>query len=140
MQRFVRGCGACQLHKRPRHPERAKLQVADIPSIVLERVQIDFVGPFPPSVPSGYCYVLAIQDVLSRFSLLIPTHDCGAGSAARIFRENWVCVFGVPKVLQSDRGSHFMSSVFKLVCRHLGFGMLWPVQTILDCGQVERQN
>ena len=86
---YVRGCKECQMHKRPKHPGKSPRQKTDIPHQPFDKVQIDFCGPFPPSVNEGYKYVLAIQDVFSRYSVLIPTKDCSSETAAQMFYEKW---------------------------------------------------
>ena len=111
---------SCQLHKRKKLPGRAPLQNTDIPRRPLDKVQIDFCGPFHKSVPEGMEYVLAIQDVFSRYCILVPTKDCRAETAARVFRERWVCQIGIPLIVQSDRGTHFTAVVFEETCRALG--------------------
>ena len=107
----------------------------------MDKVQIDFCGPFHKSIPDGMKYILAIQDVFSRYCILIPTRDCKAETAAQVFRVRWVCQFGIPLMVQSDRGTHFKALVFQETCKALG------IQHILSSanhpqshGQVERQN
>ena len=58
--------------------------------------------------------------MFTRFTLLVATKDCTAETAARIFRDRWVCVFGVPLIVQSDQGTHFTSIVFEQTYRDLG--------------------
>ena len=138
---YVRGCDACQRHKRPKHPDRAQLEETDIPSAPLARIQIDFVGPFQPSVPDQFRYVLAIQDVLTRYSLLVPAIDCTADTAARIILERWLTVFDIPEVIQSDQGSHFTGDVFSKLCAAIGIRQaLSSPNHAQSNGQVERQN
>ena len=74
---YVQGCDSCQLHKRKKLPGRAPLQNTDIPRRPLDKVQIDFCGPYFTSrpVPDGMEHVLAIQDVFSRYCILVPTKD-----------------------------------------------------------------
>ena len=83
--------------------------------------------------------MLAVQDVFTRFTLLIATKDCTAETAASVFR--WVCVFGVPLTVQSDQGTHFTSIVFEQTCRDLGIEhLLVSPAHARSQGQVERQN
>ena len=69
-------------------------------------------GPFQPSVPKKFRYVLAIQDVLTRYAMLIPTADCTASTAASMLLTRGVTVLDIPEVIQSDQGSHFTGQVF----------------------------
>ena len=126
VQKYVRGCNKCQLHKRPNHPKRAPLLNTDIPAHPLDKVQIDFCGPFQKSISEGYQYVLAMQDVFamqgvfSKFCLLVPTKDCKAETAVQVVMDRWVCQFGVPMVMQFDQGPTFTAELFKEMCRQLG--------------------
>ena len=87
-------------------------------------------------------YILAIQDVFSRYCILIPTRDCKAKTAAaQVFRERWVCQFGIPLMVQSDRGTHFTALVFQETCKALGIKhILSSSNHPQSQGQVERQN
>ena len=69
-------CDEYQRHKQPKQPGRAPLQSTDIPERPLDNIQIDFCGPFQPSVPDGNEYVFAMQDVFTRFTLFVATKDC----------------------------------------------------------------
>ena len=89
----------------------------------------------------GYKYVLAIQDVFSRYSVLIPTKDCSSETAAQMFYEKWISQFGIPLVVQSDRGTHFLGTVFTKFCRQLGITQWFSSPNHPQSqGQMERQN
>ena len=112
-----------------------------VPEVPLSRVQIDFIGPFQPSVTSQYRYVLAMQDVWTRYSLLVPTRDATADTAAKMLLERWVTVLDIPEVLQSDQGPHFTGEVFSSSCLALGIRQaLSSPNHAQSNGQVERQN
>ena len=64
--------------------------------------------------------------------MFIPTKDETATTAAKALVQRWICVFNIPKQLQSDNGPHFASTVLRTVCEQLG------VQQ--SQGQVGRQN
>ena len=117
---YVRGCDACQRHERRKQPDKAPLEKPLVPQAPLSRIQIDFVGPFQPSVPDKYRYVLATQDPLPRYSLLIPTMDCTARTAAQVLLQHWVTVFDVPKAIQSDQGPHFTGKYLEKSVRRWG--------------------
>ena len=138
---YVRGCDSCQRHKRPKHQDKAELERTEVPESPFNKIQVDYVGPFQPSVPHRYRYVLAIQDVLTRYSLLVPTLDCTADTATKILLERWATVLDIPAVVQSDRGSHFTGAVFAQLCADLGIRQaLSSPNHPQSNGQVERQN
>ena len=138
---YVKGCDACQRHKRPKQPDRTKLESTPIPAAPLVRVQIDFIGPFQPSVPRNYRYVLAIQDFRTRNSLLVPTMDCTAETAAQVLVQRWVIVLDVPEVLQSDQDPHLTGIVFRQLCTVIGINQAFCSPNHPQSnGQIERQN
>ena len=82
-----------------------------------------------------------MQDVLSRYAVLVPIKDCSATTAARVLCDRWVCSVDIPKVVQSDRGPHFTAAVFETVCRQLGVRQaLSSPGHAKSNAQVERQN
>ena len=141
VMKYVQGCDKCQLHKQKKFPGRAPLRNTDIPGRPLDKVQIDFCSPFHKSIPDEMEYILAIQDVFSRYCILIPTRDCKAETAAQVFRERWVCQFGIPLMVQSDRGTHFTALVFQETCKALGIKHISSSANHPQSqGQVEHQN
>lgn len=94
--KYVAGCDVCQ---------------------PFQRIQIDFVGPVQASVPEGLTYVLAIQDVLTRYVKLIATSDNSAETAVRVVIDEWITQFDVPEVIGSDQGPHFTPTVFEATCK-----------------------
>ena len=116
---YVKG-DACQRHRRTKNPESARLQKTEVSKSPLSQIQIDFMGLFQPSVPENFRYVLAIQDVLTRYAMLIPTTDCTASTAASMLLTRWVTVLDIPVVIQSDQGSHFTGQIFRNFCEAMG--------------------
>ena len=106
-----------------------------------DKVQVDFLGPFSVSTAHEYRYALQIQDILSRYVVFVPTTRNDAETASVALFEEWVCKFGFPMVVQSDRGTHFSSRVFEHMCERNGmkhvFGSTGHAQSQ---GCVERQN
>ena len=86
-------------------------------------------------------YTWAIQDVFSSYCILIPTRDGKAETAAQVFQERWVCQFGIPLMVQSDRSTHFTAMVFNESRTALGNKRkLSSANHPQYQGQVERQN
>ena len=139
--KFVNGCELCGKNKHMTHPNVAPLQVMDIPEGVFDKLQVDFLGPFPVSTAHDYRYALQIQDILSRYLILVPTETDDALTAANVLFEDWVCKFGPPKIVQSARGPHFASKVFEGLCELAGVKHRMGAPTHAESqGQVERQN
>jgi len=67
---------------------------------------VDFMGPFPSA--RGNKYILVAMDYVSKCAetLTSPTNDSRV--VARLFKKIIFPHFGVPRVLISDNGAHFI--------------------------------
>lgn len=141
IEEYIRGCEQCSKNKHVNNPNKAPSKETSIPEEPLEEIMVDFVGPFQPANSHRFRYALQIQDVFSRYLLLIPTVDSTADAAIETITIRWLACFGLPKKVRSDRGSHFTAEVFKGLCTNAGikhkFGSPEHPQSQ---GQVERQN
>lgn len=81
-------------------------------------VQIDTQTNLPRS-PEGYTVLLSIVDVFSSFTLLFPLQSKTAEAVAQ---KLWyaMCLFGFPRIIQSDNGTEFVNSVVKEVITMAG--------------------
>jgi transposase InsO family protein len=72
---------------------------------------IDFMGPFPPSF--GNKYILVAVDYVSKWieAIASPTNDTRV--VTRLFKNIIFPRFGVPRIVVSDGGSHFISRIFE---------------------------
>ncbi len=74
-----------------------------------EHVTMDFVVSLPRST-RGFDAIFSIVDRFSRMCVFIPcTTQVTALDAANLFFEHWICKFGVPKKIISDRDVRFTS-------------------------------
>lgn len=141
LDRYIHLCEECGRNKHSTHPNVAPFQITDLPMKTNEKIQMDFAGPFPRASTHEHRYILQIQDILSRFVMMIPCKDDTAATAARIFKENWGSIFGFSTTLQTDRGTHFTSEVFEALCAVAGVRHnLGAPKHAESQGQVERQN
>lgn len=70
---------------------------------------MDFVGPLPKS-SRGYDMIFTIVDRFSRLSCFIPIKStCTAIDVANLFMDHWVCCYGMPSKIISDRDAKFTS-------------------------------
>ena len=78
---------------------------------------IYFVGPFPTSF--GNLYILLVVDYVSKWveGATYPKND--ANTVLGFLERNILSIFGTPKTIISDGGSHFANKVFeKLMSRY----------------------
>ncbi|KAK4287334.1 hypothetical protein Pmani_039592, partial [Petrolisthes manimaculis] len=115
---YCRTCDTCQKMGKPNQ----SLKVAPLIPIPhfgepFERVQVDIVGPLPRT-SNGHLYILTIMDMATRYPEAVPLRNI---SASVVIREliNFFTHFGLPKEIQSDQGSNFLSKIFRQVMRQL---------------------
>ena len=136
---WVRGCDECNCSKLPSKPQVAPLQPHQIPENPCHKI-VDFCGPYV-EIPSSYKYVLQVQDLLTRYIIVIPTVDQTAITAGKAVVDRWICQFDIPHVLLSIHGPAFESTWFKAVCKELGIDKVYSTPYHPEAnGQVERQN
>jgi hypothetical protein len=80
---------------------------------------LDLVGPLPTS-REGYSYVLTCIDRSTRWLEAVPLKSMDAATCSDAFISTWVCRFGVPTLLTTDRGAQFTSSLWQQACRTMG--------------------
>ena len=68
---YVKKCPICQLQKTTRIKNQAESIIPDIPINPNDKVALDIFGPLPVTL-KGNKYILSIQDLLTRYNILIP--------------------------------------------------------------------
>jgi hypothetical protein len=67
-------------------------------------------GPFPRS--KNYEYILVAVDYVSKWVEAMPCNATDAKSSKRMFEEIIFPCFGVPRMVISDGGTHFIDKTF----------------------------
>lgn len=116
VSKFIRNCKNCQLKKLVRVKPKQPMTLTDTPGAAFDKVSMDIMGPLPQTVTDNR-YILTIQDLLTKYSLAIPLKHAGALDVAKAFVEHLVCVFGAPKALLTDQGTHFINSLMRAISR-----------------------
>ena len=61
-----------------------------------------------PMTPLGFDGIFTIVDRFSRLVRFIPIHsDISAADVGKVFFEQWLCKYGVPSKIISDRDPRF---------------------------------
>nr|XP_016485157.1 PREDICTED: protein NYNRIN-like [Nicotiana tabacum] len=79
---------------------------------------IDFMGSFPSS--HSYEYILVAVDYVSKWVEAIPTRTNDARVVCEFLRKNIFTRFGIPRVIISDNGSHFVNKQFAALLSKYG--------------------
>lgn len=82
------------------------------------RIMIDCVRPLPKT-KKGNQYLLTIMCASTRFPEAIPLRNIKAKTIVQALTKFFTLV-GLPKSIQSDQGSNFMSGLFQQVMQELG--------------------
>jgi hypothetical protein len=71
---------------------------------------IDYMGPFPKS--GKFEYIVAV-DYVSKWVEALPCRSADHKSSIRMFEETIFPRFGMPRLVVSDGGSHFIKKRFE---------------------------
>lgn len=86
-------------------------------------------------------YVLVVIDVLSKWVELFPCKKPDAETVAKALCRRIIPVYGVPKVIRSDNGSHFVNKTIDLIGEHFKMDLKrHSVYHPQSAGLVERYN
>ena len=115
---YLKTCHVCQLTGKPNQQiPVAPLQPIPAVSNPFEYLIVDCVGPLPRS-KAGHLYLLTVMCQSTRYPIAYPLRSITTKSVLKALT-NFMSTFGIPKVLQSDRGSNFMSKQFARALRQL---------------------
>ncbi len=119
VKNFCKTCQVCQYTGKPNQVVPvAPLQPIPAFDEPFSRVLVDCVGPLPKT-RNGNQFMLTIMCLSTRFPEAIPLRKITAKSVVKALVK-FFTTFGIPRVVQSDQGSNFMSKVFKQVMQQMG--------------------
>ncbi len=92
---------------------RQNNQKQTIPPIdVFERWEVDIVRPLSIT-REGNRYIIVAMDYFSRWPEARPLKAINADTVATFLYEKIICRFGVSRILQSNKRTHFMNEVIQ---------------------------
>uniref|UniRef100_A0A8C1PH44 Gypsy retrotransposon integrase-like protein 1 n=1 Tax=Cyprinus carpio TaxID=7962 RepID=A0A8C1PH44_CYPCA len=115
---FCKACKVCQLTGKPnqRVPVAALMPIP-VTCEPFERLIIDCVGPLPKS-KAGHQYLLTIMCAATRFPEAVPLRNLKAKAVVKELMK-FCSTFGLPKVIQMDRGTNFTSRMSEQILKEL---------------------
>ena len=139
IKHWVQSCTLCNTKKNPK-PTKAELIPIPVEPYPFHRVQVDITGPFPQT-KNGNKYICVFTDTFSKWPEASPLKDISAPTIARTIYNDIICRHGCPSILQSDRGTNFLSSVVRELCKILHISKVHSASYSPKCnGAVERHN
>ena len=109
-------CDKCQ--KRSGPPQKHRHSLVDWKNInPFHHIGLEFVGPLPTS--NGCRYILLIGYHFTKWYEAIPLPDQTAATTGDALLERWICRFGCPYSIHTDRGTNFESQLFAILLRNL---------------------
>lgn len=109
--KYCRSCGICQLTGKPNQViPPGPLRPIPIMGERFEHVIVDCGGPLPKT-KAGHQYMLTVMCVASRFPEAVPLRSLKAKAVVKAL-DKLFSTFGLPKCIQVDQGSNFMSKMF----------------------------
>ena len=102
IREFIQRCGPCQRHGNINSRDTMPL---------ISNLQIELFEPFLLS--KKYKYILVAVDYVSKWVEAIPYRNANNMHSKKMFDEIIFPRFGVPKIVISDGGSHFIDKRFE---------------------------
>ena len=120
MRQSIRTCTCCLQHEGslPKAPLQPIMATAP-----LDLLHVDFTSKettLEPNQSLRVTNVLVFQDHFTKHVLAYVTPDQTAKTIAKFLYQGYICIFGAPARLLSDRGANFMSSVIDKMYKTLG--------------------
>lgn len=114
---WARSCIQCQRSKVHRHVKNIPQHFAP-PDNRFDHVHIDIVGPLAPSANNRY--ILTMIDRFTRWPEAVPISDITADTVTAAFYSSWISRFGSPKIITTDQGTQFESTLFRALSQLTG--------------------
>ena len=141
LDKYCSDCAVCRATKSRNHSTAGNPVYTPIPEAPMRSVAMD-VFAMPEVTVDGEtydCVILAV-DRHSGYIVAVPgkkskkkdkkdKHGVGlqAKTVANAMIRHWLTIFDVPAVICSDRGSQFVGTWFKTMCKHMG---IWHAKTV----------
>ncbi|CAI5769370.1 XP_028568777.1uncharacterized protein LOC114588027 [Podarcis lilfordi] len=133
-----KNCITCHHFNPKREPKRKPPGARPWAFVPFESLQLDFID-LPQC--QGFKHALIIIDQFSSWVEGFPCRKATASVVARALLQDIIPRYGIPRRLDSDRGTHFTAEVVQLVAKALQ--IKWDLHTPYhpqSSGQVERMN
>ena len=138
---YVKSCSKCQRNKARHQSKENLLAPLSVPMRAWEFIGTDFIM-FLPVTSKGFDAICVFVCHFTKMVHLVPCHSTiTSAEFAKLFRRHIFRLHGLPKTIVSDRGTQFVSGMWKQLTADLGIQLAMSTahQPSTD-GQVERTN
>ena len=116
---FINSCHTCQVMGKPNTTiPKYPLQPIKVPEEPFQKIIIDIVGPLPKT-KKGNQYILTVMCPTTRYPGGFPLKNITSKTIVSKLTQLFT-TFGIPREIQSDRGTNFTSDLFAAVLSELG--------------------
>ena len=110
----------------------------NVPSLPMEFICMDLVGPISPQTSKGNKYILTVIDMLTGYTIAVPIMDKRSETVCKAYRDSVYCIFGGSSRILTDNGTEFKSKEMKQICEELEIKQVFsPVYTPQSNGRLE---
>lgn len=116
VRKYIQTCDECQRRGKNRRIEPLHPIKVGQP---FDRLGMDIVGPLPKT-KRGNTHIVVATEYLTKWPEARAIPNAKASSVVSFFYEDIICRHGCPKVLLTDRGTHFVNEMLDSLCIELG--------------------
>ena len=110
----------------------------EVPSLPMEFICMDLVGPISPQTSKGNRYMLTVIDMMTGYTIAVAIPDKKAETVCKAYRDNVYCTFGGSSRILTDNGTEFKSKEMRQICEELDIKQVFsPVYTPQANGRLE---
>jgi hypothetical protein len=107
--KYVANCDTCHRMKASHLKSAGELQPSSIPLWKWDDISMDFIVGLPLTARKKD-YIWVIVDRLTKTAHFIAVHTTySVQQYAELYIDQIVCLYGIPKTIISDRGTHFVA-------------------------------
>lgn len=114
IENWIKSCRTCASRNRPGKATKAPMILREVDS-AFDTIVIDLVGPLTKT-KNGNKWILTVEDYLSKWPEAIPIPDAKAHTIAVALLDHVISRHSAPRVILSDRGQNFLSSIVRELC------------------------
>ena len=141
VREYVKSCALCQMAKHSTSHDPGLLIPIEVKE-PWEMLTLDFISGLPPDEDNKYTDCLVMVDKFTKWVIAAPCRaNPTSEETAELLLNHAIYAFGIPKVILSDRGTQFVSKIWKSILDQLGVDRrLATPRHAQTNGQTERMN